>query len=37
MLTIGIYLVCGAPHFVRWQVKKTLEQCKQQPGFKEEQ
>ena len=31
MLTIGIYLVCGAPHFVRWHVKKTLEQCKQQP------
>jgi len=31
MLTIGIYLVCGAPHFVRWHVKKTLEQCKQPP------
>ena len=27
MLAIGIYLVCGAPHFVRWQVKKTLQQC----------
>jgi len=27
-LPIGIYLVCGAPHFVRWHVKKTLEQCK---------
>ena len=26
-LAIGIYLVCGAPHFVRWQVKKTLKQC----------
>jgi hypothetical protein len=26
-LAIGIYLVCGAPHFVRWQVKKTLQQC----------
>lgn len=26
-LTIGIYLLCGAPHFVRWQVKKTLEIC----------
>ena len=26
-LTAGIYLVCGAPHFVRWHVKKTLEQC----------
>ena len=28
MLTIGIYLLCGAPLFVRWQVKKTLQQCK---------
>jgi len=28
MLTVGIYLLCGAPHFVRWQVKKTLHQCK---------
>lgn len=37
ILTIGIYLVCGAPHFVRWQVKKTLEQCKQQLEMKEEQ
>ena len=26
-LTIGIYLLCGAPHFVRWQVKKSLEIC----------
>jgi hypothetical protein len=25
MLAIGIYLVCGAPHFVRWHVKRTLE------------
>ncbi len=24
-LSITIYLLCGAPHFVRWQVKKTLE------------
>ena len=31
MLTIGIYLVWGAPHFVRWHVRKTIEQCKQQP------
>ena len=31
ILTIGVYLLCGAPHFVRWHVKKTLEQCKQQP------
>ena len=31
MLTIGIYLACGAPHFVRWHVRKTIEQYKQQP------
>jgi len=35
MLAIGIYLVCGAPHFVRWHVRKTLEQCKQQPEMNE--
>lgn len=28
MLICGVYLLCGAPHFVRWQVKKTLQQCK---------
>jgi len=22
-----VYLLAGAPHFVRWQVKKTLEMC----------
>lgn len=27
-LCAGVYLVYGAPHFVRWQVRKTLEQCK---------
>ena len=27
LLIAGIYLVCGAPHFVRWQVKRTLEMC----------
>jgi amino acid transporter len=31
LLVIGIYFLCGAPHFVRWQVKKTLEQCKKLP------
>lgn len=25
-LAFGVYLICGAPHFVRWQVKKTMEQ-----------
>ena len=35
MLICGIYLVCGAPHFVRWQVKKTRQLCKQQPEMKE--
>jgi len=34
MLICGIYLVCGAPHFVRWQVKKTLQLCKQQSEMK---
>jgi len=29
-LVVGVYLLCGAPHFVRWQVKKTLEQCASQ-------
>jgi len=33
-LGLGIYLVCGAPHFVRWQVKKTIEQCKRFEGEK---
>jgi hypothetical protein len=28
MLAIGTYLICGAPHFVRWHVRKTLEQCR---------
>jgi hypothetical protein len=26
-LICGIYLLYGAPHFVRWQTKKTLQQC----------
>jgi hypothetical protein len=26
-LSLAIYLICGAPHFVRWQVKKTLKLC----------
>jgi hypothetical protein len=30
MLTASVYLLCGAPHFVRWQVRKTIEQCKEQ-------
>ena len=25
---LAIYLLFGAPHFVRWQVKKTLEHCR---------
>ncbi len=31
LLVIGIYFLCGAPHFVRWQVKKTIEHCKKLP------
>lgn len=27
LLIAGIYLICGAPHFVKWQVKKTMEMC----------
>ena len=27
LLVIGIYLACGAPGFVRWQVRRTLKQC----------
>jgi hypothetical protein len=34
MLICGVYLLYGAPHFVRWQVKKTLQLCKQQPEIK---
>lgn len=29
LLPVGIYLLCGAPHFVRWQADKTLEMCKE--------
>lgn len=28
VLALGLYLLFGAPHFVRWQVKKTIQQCK---------
>ncbi len=31
LLALAVYLLCGAPHFVRWQVKKTLELCNE-PG-----
>jgi hypothetical protein len=38
MLGMGIYLACGAPGFVRWQVRKTLKQCskieEQQPTWR---
>lgn len=27
LLILSIYLACGAPGFVRWQVKRTLRQC----------
>ncbi|MGB7580940.1 MAG: hypothetical protein WBL85_00645 [Sedimentisphaerales bacterium] len=27
LLAISIYLACGAPGFVRWQVRRTLKQC----------
>jgi hypothetical protein len=34
LLAMGIYLICGAPHFVRWQVKKTVEQCRKLENVK---
>lgn len=30
-LALTVYFLYGAPHFVRWQVKKTLEYCKKEP------
>jgi hypothetical protein len=27
LLPFAVYLLCGAPHFVRWHVRKTLELC----------
>jgi len=30
LLVVAIYLLCGAPHFVRWQVKKTLAICEKE-------
>lgn len=32
-LAISIYLLYGAPHFVRWQIKKTKELCKSFPAI----
>jgi len=32
MFICGVYLLCGAPHFVRWQVKRILQQCKGRTG-----
>lgn len=29
LLPFGIYLLYGAPHFVRWQIRKTLELCRE--------
>lgn len=28
LLAAGLYLCWGAPHFIRWHMKKTLEQCR---------
>ena len=28
-IALSVYLLCGAPHFVRWQVKKTLKFCEE--------
>ncbi len=32
LTAIAVYLLCGAPHFVRWHVRKTFEQCKKSNG-----
>ena len=29
---LGLYLLCGAPHFVHWQVRKTLRYINQKAG-----
>ena len=29
LLALGVYLLIGAPHLVKWQVKKTMEQIKE--------
>jgi len=34
LLALAVYLLCGAPHFVRWQVKKTLKLCNKPEEFK---
>lgn len=34
-IALGVYLVLGAPHFVRWHINKTLQICKQQPEMKQ--
>jgi hypothetical protein len=34
LLALGIYLLCGAPHFVQWQVQKTIEQCRKLENVK---
>jgi len=31
MLVVGVYLLYGAPRFVRWHVQKTLEMCGERP------
>ncbi len=32
LLAAGLYLCWGAPHFIRWHMKKTLEQCRENTG-----
>ncbi|MBN1392580.1 MAG: hypothetical protein JW947_07235 [Sedimentisphaerales bacterium] len=29
LLVLGVYLLTGAPHLVKWQVRKTMEQIKE--------
>ena len=31
LLVLGVYLLAGAPHFVRWHLKKTVRFCAENP------
>jgi hypothetical protein len=31
-VTLSVYLICGAPHFVRWQVRRLRQESKLQPA-----
>ncbi len=31
LLVVGVYLLAGAPHFVRWHLKRTIRFCAENP------